>query len=164
MKIARRILSLMFVLSLLFTTPALALRLPNAFTFTDAMPHGSIEGIVIAKNATFYTTAGKSMTLERGDRVKLKGMQNSKYAKVSHDGTSGYIDVKNVMMLVGVSARVRKDCWAYEYAGDDKVKLTFGTKIYMVGRYTDKNGSLWLLCTNRKGTGLAYIKKSNLYR
>ena len=56
-------------------------------------------------------------------------------------------------MPVGVSARVRADCWAYAYNGDRNVKLTFGAKVYMVVRCADKNRDV-----------LAYIKKGNLYR
>jgi hypothetical protein len=164
MKIARRALAAVFVLSLIFSAPALAFKLPGGFGFTDDMPKGSVKGVVIAETAAFYSTAGKVSTLSRGDQLTLKGMKNASYARASYAGTSGYVNVKDVMMLVGVSAHVRADCWAYEYAGDRKVKLTFGAKVYVVGRYTDKNGALWLLCTNKGGDGLAYIKRSNLYR
>lgn len=164
MKIARRILAAAVVLSLMLSVPALAFKLPSGFTFTDKMPSGSVKGIVIAKTATFYATTGKAATLSRGDTLTLKGMQNASYVKAVYNGASGYISVKNVMMLVGVSARVRTDCWAYEYNGDKKVRLPFGTKVYIVGRYTDTSGTLWLLCTNKGGSGLAYIKRSNLYR
>ncbi len=164
MKRARKVLAATIILSIALSAPALALNLPSDFTFTDTMPTGAVKGAVIAETATFYATTGKVTTLARGDRLTLKGMQNDSYIKATYDGVSGYVSAKDVMMLVGVSARVRKDCWAYEYDGDRKVKLTFGAAVYMVGRYTDKNGTLWLLCTNKNGDGLAYIKKSNLYR
>lgn len=164
MKIARRVLAAAFALSLMLSAPAPAFTLPSSFTLTEKMPTGSVGGIVIAKTATFYATTGEATTLARGDQLTLKGMKNTSYIKASYGGASGYVNCKSVMMLVGVSARVRTDCWAYEYEGDQKAKLTFGAKVYMVGRYTDSNGTLWILCTNKGADALAYVKARNLYR
>ncbi len=164
MRVARRVLAILFILSLTISAPAFAFKLPSSFQFTEDVPKGSVKGVVIAETANFYATTGTVTTLERGDEITLKGMQNASYVKASYAGTSGYVSVGSVMMLVGISARVRADCWAYEYAGDRKARLTFGAKVYMVGRYTDKNGTLWILCTNKGGDGLAYVKKDNLYR
>ncbi len=164
MKFPRKFLAAVLALSIALAAPALALTLPSSFVFTDKVPNGPFDGIVIAKTATFYATSGQVSTLDRGTTLTLRGMKNASYAKATYNGTNGYINVKNVMMLVGISARVRTDCWAYEYGGDQKAKLSSGAKVYMVGRYTDQNGTLWLLCTNKSGTALAYIKRANLYR
>jgi hypothetical protein len=95
------------------------------------MPSAPVQGVVLAKTATFYATTGNVATLSRGDTLTLKGLQNATYIKAVYNGVSGYISAKNVMMLVGISARVRTNCWAYEYDGDAKAKLTFGAKVYI---------------------------------
>ena len=73
------------------------------------------------------------------------------------------MSVQDLVMTTCVKAYVSRDCYAYEYNGDKKARVTWGQIVYMCGRYTDKNGDTWILCTNKKGSVLAYIKKDNLY-
>ena len=164
MRSARRISALVLMFILLFSMSASAFTLPNGFEFSDSKPKKGVKAVILTKNANFYTTEGKLGTLKRGDTVTIKGMKDDTYAKVVVDGVKGYVNAKCLMSMVGVSAYVAKDCWAYEYDGDQKTRAVWGTKVYMVGRYKDSDGTTWILCVDKKGEGLAYIKKSNLYR
>jgi hypothetical protein len=164
MRSARRIFALVVMFIMLFSVSASAFTLPKGFEFSDSKPKKGSEAVILTENANFYSTEGKLGTLKRGDTVTVKGMKDATYAKVVAGGVKGYVNAKCLMSMVGVSAYVAKDCWAYEYDGDQKTRTVWGTKVYMVGRYKDKNGTNWILCTNKDGDGLAYIKKSNLYR
>lgn len=163
MKFAQRVFAAVLALSL-FAAPALAFSLPSGFTFSDAAPTGAFKAVVLAETTAFYTVGGQTATLERGTKLTVWGMQNDEYCKVTYGSVKGYVKTKDVMSLTGVSAYARTDCWAYEYAGDQKARVPFGTKVYVVGRMTDPNGTLWLLCTDKGGNALAYIKSANLYR
>ena len=164
MRSARKIGVLVLLFIMVFTVNASAFSLPSGFEFSDSKPKDSLKAIIIPKEAKFYTAQGKVATLNRGDIVTVKGMKGDKYAKVIADGVKGYVNVASIMSMVGISAYVSKDCWAYEYDGDQKARVVWGTKVYMVGRYTDNDNTDWILCVDKNGKGLAYIKKSHLYR
>lgn len=159
-----KVVALVMALITVFCVSASAFTLPDGFKYSDDKPKGGVEAVILTETANFYSTEGKLTTLEKGDEVTIKGMKDKDYAKVVAAGVKGYVKAECLMSKTGVSAYVAKDCWAYQYGGDKKVKAVWGTKVYMVGRMTDKDGETWILCVNKKGTGLALIKKANLYR
>lgn len=164
MRASMKITALVLALITIFTVSASAFTLPDGFKYSDSKPKGGVEAVILTETANFYSTEGKLTTLNRGDKVEVKGMKDKTYAKVLIEGVKGYVKAECLMSTVGVSAYVSQDCYAYQYNGDKKVKVVWGTKVYMVGRMTDEDGEAWILCVNKKGTGLAMIKKSNLYR
>lgn len=159
-----KVTALVLAIITLFTASASAFSLPKGFEYSNSKPKKDVEAVILTETANFYTTEGKLGSLERGDIVTVKGMKDKTYAKVVAGGIKGYVNVKCLMSMVGVSAYVSKDCYAYEYGGKQKARVVWGTKVYMVGRYTDDKGVNWILCVDKSGSGLAYIKKSNLYR
>jgi len=164
MRSSLKVVALIMVLITVFTMSASAFSLPNGFKYSDSKPKGDVEAVILTETANFYSTEGKLTTLDRGDKVTVMGMKDDTYAKVEAAGVKGYVKAECLMSTVGVSAYISKDCWAYQVGGDKKVRAVWGTKVYMVGRKTDEDGNVWILCVNKKGTGLAAIKKSNLYR
>lgn len=162
MKMAKRTFAAILTLTLLLSVPALAA--PSGFTYSDTAPTGSFKALVLAESTTFYATTGQTGTLKRGAKLTVWGMQNDEYLKVTYGTVKGYVKVSDIVSLVGVKAYVRTDCWAYEYAGDQKARVTFGTKVYIVGFRTDNGGAKWYLCTDKNGKVLAYIKADNLYQ
>ena len=62
MRVARRVLAILFILSLTISAPAFAFKLPSSFQFTEDVPKGSVKGVVIAETANFYATTGTVTT------------------------------------------------------------------------------------------------------
>ena len=161
MKVFRRTCALALMVMMLFGFTATAFALPKGFKLSDSMPK-TVECAVLTKTADFKATDGRTYILRRGATVTVTGIKKNTVSVV-YKKVKGYMSVQDLVMTTCVKAYVSRDCYAYEYNGDKKARVTWGQIVYMCGRYTDKNGDTWILCTNKKGSVLAYIKKDNLY-